>query len=552
MTAKEWLRQKILGFLGVAKYDGPGELERLTFINDSERIAKSRIHEYNMWYIGDGDELLNFYTSGNTIEYNYEPFFHRNKKNYFWAISSTENDIKRTHSGQPRNIVDTLVAITKFPLLRAGSVNDENNRINKNLQAIIKDSKLKEVYRQEQLPMTLVEGWGCYKINWDKDISDYPIPVYYRAENVDFIYKMGRIVAIVFKDYYVDKNNRKYMLAETRRYGKDEETGERNLVIDKELFRASEDGEYITKVELSEMDELSDVKNHIEIGPVDVLLAVPCIFFKNPSNVGGPGKSIFAGKLELFDDLDQCLSQAANSVRKSTPVEYINSDYLERDNNGLPKQPHSYDRKYITVNGAKSADGESTGGAVQVTQPNINFQQYSDQAVSILIQIMNGIMSPATIGIDIAKKDNAEAQREKEKQTIFTRNMIIDSETEILKDLCSQLLCAYEFMNKGTITCKSYDISVKYSEFADDSYENKLVKLGAAYDSENISDEMFMQKLYGDTLSRADYEKELKWLKEHHEKHRKDAFQGAAGGGVNFPGMANNLVNSYEDEEDEI
>ena len=553
MTAKEWIRKKILGFLGLAKYDGPGEMERLTFINDSERIMKTRIHEYNIWYIGDGDELLNFYTNSNTIEYNYEPFYHRNKKSYFWAISSTENDLKRTHSGQARNIVDTLVAITKFPLLKAGTMNDEDNAVNRNLQEIIRDSKLKDIYRQEQLPMTLVEGWGCYKINWDKDISDYPIPVYYRAENVDFIYKMGRIIAIVFKDYYVDKDNRKYMLAETRRYGKDKDTGERILVIEKELFRATDDGEYITKVEMSELPELNDVEEYIEIGPLNVLLAVPCIIYKNPSNIGGPGKSIFAGKLELFDDLDQCLSQAANSVRKSTPVEYINSDYLERDENGLPRQPRAYDRKYITVNGARGADGESKGEAVQVTQPTINFQQYSDQAIAILMQIMNGVMSPATIGIDIAKKDNAEAQREKEKQTIFTRNIVIDAETQILKDLCSQMLCAYEFMQSGKITCKSYDISVKYSEFADDSYENKLVKLGAAYDSENLSDDMFMQKLYGDTLSRADYDRELKWLKEHHGEHREDAFKGAAGGGMNIPGMADNMVNSYEnDDEEEI
>lgn len=546
MTIREWIKQKILSWIGLGKYEGVSDEERLTFINDAERLSRARIHEYNIWYTGDGDELLNYYTHQNTLEYNYEPWYSRNKKNYFWSVSSTENDIKRTHSGQPRNIVDTLVSITKFPLISAGKIEDEDNIVNKNLQAIIKDCGLKEMYRQEQMPLTLIEGWGCYKINWDMDISDYPIPVYYRAENVDFVYTMGRLIGVIFKDYYTDGQNRKYLLTESRKLRK------KTLVIEKELFRITGDGESISKVALSEVPELQDVEEYVEIGPVNMLLAVPCVLFKNTSKIGGPGRSIFTGKIDLFDDLDQCLSQAANSVRKSTPVEYFNSDYLERDSNGLPKQPHAYDRKYTVVNGARSADGTSTGEAVQTTQPSINFEQYSNQAQSILMQIINGVMSPATLGIDISKRDNAEAQREKEKVTIFTRNTIIDTETDILRSLCSQLLCAYELMNTGKITCMDYDISIKFSEFADDSYENKLEKLGAAYDSENISDEMFMRKLYGDTLSRAEYNKELEWLKEHHTKNIDNGMMGMDGGGANLPGMMDNRKNPYEDDEEEI
>lgn len=544
MTIKEWIRAKVLSWLGLGRYEGVSDEERLTFINDAERLSRTRIHEYNIWYTGDGDELLNFYTHQNTIEYNYEPWYSRNKKNYFWSVSSTESDIKRTHSGQPRNIVDTLVNIMKFPLIRAGKMEDDDNPVNEHLQKIIRKCGLKDLYKQEQMPLTLVEGWGCYKINWDLDISDYPIPVYYRAENVDFVYTMGKLVGVIFKDYYTDGKNRKYLLTESRKLKK------KTLVIEKELFRVTGDGESINKVELSEVPELSDVEEYVEIGPVDFLLAVPCVFFRNTSKIGGPGRSIFTGKVDLFDDLDQCLSQASNSVRKSTPVEYFNSDFLERDSNGLPQQPHAYDRKYTVVKGSRTADGTSMGEAVQVTQPSVNFEQYSTQAVSILMQIINGIMSPATLGIDIAKKDNAEAQREKEKMTIFTRNAIIETEAEILRELCSELLCAYEHMHTGKITCKEYEISVKYSEFADDSYENKLEKLGAAYDSENISDEMFMQKLYGDTLSRAEYNKELKWLKDHHTSNIDNGKMGADGGGANLPGMMEGITQPYDSEEE--
>lgn len=543
MTVREWIKAKILGLIGVTKENDAPDSDRLVFINNDEKLTLQRIHEYNLWYQGDGDELLNYYTHQNTIEYNYEPWYSRNKRNYFWAISSTESDIKRTHSGQPRNIVDTLVSIMPFPIIRAGALDLEEeggSPVDKNLQAILKHAKVKELYKQRQMPLTLVEGWGCYKINWDKDASDYPILVYYRAENVDFIYQNDQMTGIIFKDYY-HNGKRRFMLAETRRIESkyDEVLGKavKNLIIEKQLFESNlQDSDYIKPVDFSAVPELKDVETYIEIGPYDSLFAVPCIFFENTSRTGGYGRSVFTGKIDLFDDLDQCLSQASNSVRKSTPIEYFNSDYLERDRNGMPKQPKAYDRKYSLYRGQKNADGSSTGDPVQVTQPAINFQQYTDHAVQILMQTVNGILSPATLGIDIAKKDNAEAQREKEKVTIFTRNTIIDSEEPILASLCSQLLCAYEFMHTNRITTREYDISIKYSEFADESFENKLEILGAAFAQENLSEDMYMQKLYGDTLSRADYKKELEWLKEHHTAPRDEGMEGIMGDGANMPG----------------
>ncbi|WP_281512169.1 hypothetical protein [Mammaliicoccus vitulinus] len=531
---------------GLVQYEGEVSEDRSTLINDPDRILEQTINEYNLWYEGDGDGLLNFYTKQNMFDYNYEPFYSRNKRNYFWTISSTEGDIKRTHSGQPRNIVDTLVNIMPFPQIHIGKVGDMNNPLEVRLSDIIKYSGLKNIYKQEQMPLTMVEGWGCYKINWDLDISDYPILVYYRATNVDFVYKMNKIIGIVFRDYYVTEKDKRYMLEETRRIANDPKTGQRMLIIEKELFKANKHNQYVEKVDFSEVKQLSDVIDYIEISNCDILLAEPAIFFKDTSPLGGYGRSIFAGKIDLFDDLDQCLSQESNSIRKSTPIEYIDTEYLERDQNGLPKQPRAYDRKYTMYRGARDTDGNNKSMPVQTTQPNINFEQYSTAAISILLQILNGIISPATFGIDIAKKDNAEAQREKEKVTIFTRNGITDVETEILDNLCSQLLCAYEFMHTGEIKQHHYDISVQFSEFADDSYENKLQVLGQAYDSEIISDRMFMKKLYGDTLSKEEFEEELKWLKEHHTLPRDQGMKGILGGGKNIEGMFD------DDSEEEI
>lgn len=546
MTILERMRARVRGIVGsVLKTKRPDD-DRTTFINDNEKLGRMKLKEYDVWYDGDGDELLNFYTRENYIGFNYEPFYMRNKKNYFWAISSTEAQIKRTHSGQPRNIVDTLVNIMPFPLISAG---ENTNK----LQAVVKESGLEQVYKDEQLPLTLVEGWGCWKINWDKDVSDYPSVEYVSAENVDFIYKGGKIIGIVFKNYYTNEKKR-YLLLETRSIewkpnsadAAEGSEGERVLVITNELYElpmnmaAGDDDTLLKKVDLKSVPELESVEERIEIGPFDKLFAVPCVLLGNTSRQWGYGRSIFTGKIDLFDDLDQALSQSSNAVRLSTPIEYIDEEYLERDKNGLPKKPKAYDRKYIMMKGQKNGDGVSTGQPVQITQPSVEFSRYSEHAVQILLQILNGILSPATLGIDIAKKDNAAAQREKEKVTIFTRNALINGEERILRSLMEQMLMAKEFMDTGAVSVHSYDISVKFNEFADDSFENKLEALGKAYDMEEISTDMYLNKLYGDTLSEEERAAEKEFL-ESARQARTEAYSNAGGGGTNTQGMIDNI-----------
>ena len=473
MTIKEWIRKKVLGLLKVSQYDSlPQEEERLTFINDKDAITRSRVREYNIWYKGDSDELLNYYTKQNTIDYNYEPWYSRNKRSYFWTISSTEGDIKRTHSGQMRNIIDTLTAIVGVPEVKAGHPEmPQSNVVNENLEEILEENDFWELFAQEQVPMTMVEGWGCYKVAWDKDLSDNPIVMYYKAENVEFIYKMKRITGIIFKDYYTD-GKKQYLITETRY------TAHGNLRVEKEIFLiegSAEEDSPLKKVKFSDVPAFGNVDDKLEITNYKGLLAVPCVILKDSSG-DMHGRSFFAGKIDLLDDLDQALSQSSNTVRRSTPVEYLNTDFLERDKKtGMPKQPKVYDRKYINVKGAKTADGTAnTSEPITVTQPNLDFAKYSTEAIQILLQIMNGIISPATLGVDIAKKDNAEAQREKEKVTIFTRNMVTGREQKILKKLFNELLCAKQLMNEGVITVKDYNISITFPEFADDSYENKI------------------------------------------------------------------------------
>ena len=522
ITVQEYIKKKALGILGLIEtsIDPRVREERLTFINNINEDIENKLHEYNVWYTGDAEEILNYYSRAQVLDFNYDPIYTRNKKSYFWAVSATEQDVKRTHSGQPRNIVDTLVNIVGVPRIGVGTPNGELKEIDKRLQKILKDNHFARMLTQQARPMTFVEGWGAWKINWDKSICDTPILLYYRANAVDFVYKSGRLIGIIYKDYFQDDKKRDYVLFEIRR----QENG--NLYIEKELFRMNPATDIITSVPLKSLPQLRDVNEKLVITNFHSFLGYPCIIYED-NNGDTYGRSIFTGKIDMFDDLDQCLSQSANTVRRSTTLEYFDTMYLEKDEKtGIPRMPHSFDRKYIQFKGSRNGDGTNAGaGPITVTQPQLNFEQYSTEATNILLQIISGIMSPATLGIDIAKKDNAEAQREKEKVTIFTRNTVMEEEGETLRRIANDLLCADEFMRKDKITCSEYDVYVQYDEFADASFENKLEAVLGGWREGLISDDTAIEYLYGKTWTEDKKKKEIDWIKKNREQNARSPLE---------------------------
>ena len=509
ITIKKYIRAKALGLLGLIDSDiNPTVREdRLTYVNNIDDIQKIKLDEYNVWYTGDSDELINFYTRANSIDYNTDPLYNRNKKSYFWCVSSTESDIKRTHSGQPRNIVDTLVNIIGIPAVDSG-----NEVIRAKIRNILAANNFNKILGQKARPLTFVEGWGGWKINWDKSVSKYPILLYYRADAVDFIFRNNMLAAIIYKDYYQDENGDNYILFEIRRLdGQD-------LIIEKELFKMMADSEILMPCKLTDVPQLKDTKEKIKISNLGKFLGGPNIYFYDSSE-DCYGRSIFTGKIDLFDDLDQCLSQAANAVRRSTPTEVWDTNFLERDaRTGMPIMPHSFDRKYVAFRGLRGGDGLVNSTPVNVTQPAIDFAQYSAEEINLLLQIVAGIMSPATLGIDIAKKDNAEAQREKEKVTIFTRNTVIAEEMKIIKDLCNELLIADELMRTRKFTCDEYDIDVQYDELADSSWESKLETVLMGWQAGLLSDDIAIDLLYRNSLGKASKDREIKFIKDQRAK----------------------------------
>lgn len=496
MNLKQYIKDKVVNFLGYQKESQNPNSQRLTFISDDELIRQQKQREWKTWYIGDSDELLNLYTNQTVYGFNENPIYNRNNKNFFWSIGSQENGIKRVHSGIAKAIIDVLVNIVGFPQIKSS---DEN--LQYVLEEMIYASDLKNIINQQQLPLTLAVGDGAFKVNFNEE-TKYPYVMFYDAENVDFFSKDNQIIGVVFQDFYEFKN-KKYVLLESRY------VLHNTSVIEYELFLLKDKNE-IQKVDLSTIPSLKNLKN-MKIENCNVLLAVPSRIFYDPLN-NARGKSIYANKIDLFDDLDQAVSQHSKTVKVSTPVEYFSPEILERSKDGTPKMPNTYDRQYVQKASITDGDGNRLSKDIETTQPVLYFDQYTVAIRNILNQIYTGIISPATMGQYLSREDNAEAQREKEKITIMTRNNIIDSEEKIIKKLLNIMLMFYEYKTTGGISKTKYDISVRFSEFANPSLEEEMKVLSTVYTQGGMSSRMYVELLYRDTITKEDKEKEIEWL----------------------------------------
>ena len=500
MTLIERIKQRILKFLGLEHLSDNPNSERYTFINDEETVKRQHLDECRIWYIGDSDELQNYYTNRDLSGNAREPIYNRNKPNYFWgiAVNKDESPIKKVHSGIPRAIVDTLCNAIGMP-----DIDEENEH--DVIQKIIEANDFVRKLTQEARPLTLVEGWGGWKINFNKDLCDYPIFQYYEGKDVEFVVKSGILIGMIFKDYY-KVNNKNYVFLETRRIDKGDS------VVEYELYRYEKSNE-VTKVPLNTIEELCELPEEgYRIPGLKKVLGVPCKYFFDVFNKDY-GRSVFTGKLDIFDDIDQCLSQASQTDRVSTPVEYYPVDLLERDGHGNTKMPNVYNRQFIEAPSYPDGDGKSTS-KIDTSQPQLNFNQYIERYHSLIDVALTGVLSPASMGIDVSKKDNAEAQREKEKVTYFTACNIEDAETKEIKELFTIALMLYEYMHKNSISIKEYGISVKYKEFASPTFESMSTILLPMFTSGAISTEMYVEKLYGDNLSEEEKAKEIAKLEE--------------------------------------
>ena len=192
-----------------------------------------------------------------------------------------------------------------------------------------------------------------------------------------------------------------------------------------------------------------------------------------------------------------------DALRKGRATKYIPEDLIPKDpKNGELMKPNPFDNSFIKIKGGFSEDD---GSDIEVKQPEIPHDSYAATYCTALDLCLQGIISPSTLGIDVKKLDNAEAQREKEKTTLYTRNAIIEALQETLPELVSALINADNLLHNKAV--EEVKVDIPFGEYANPSFESQVETVGKGKTQGIMSIEAAVEELYGDS-------KDEEWKKE--------------------------------------
>ncbi|MBS4958275.1 MAG: capsid protein [Clostridium sp.] len=447
-------------------------------------IQEAYTHETNLiknklWYRGEAYELEQFFKNISSDPVN---------KARFWSAVPSENlSIRKIHSGMPAMIADRLSDIVVADI---DSIEVTGEDVNKVWEEIRKDNKFDDDIG-DVLTKVLVSGDGAFKLSIDTEISKYPIIEFFEADRVEYVAKRGRLQEVKFFTYY-NKDNKRYKLIES--YGKG--YVRYTLVDDRE-----------NEVPLNILEETAELEEVTYDS--DFIMAVPLMFFKSPK-WEGRGKSIFDSKSDAFDALDEVISQWIDAIRDGRVQKYIPEDLIPKNpDTGQLMKPNSFDNKFIKIGSSLAEDSKNE---IDMKQADINYLAYVESYANTIDMCLQGIISPSTLGIDLKKTDNAEAQREKEKTTLYTRNKIVDTLTEVIPHLVEIILKTNDVLNKKTP--EEYEVSITFGEYASPSFDTVVEIVGKAKSYGIMSIEKAIDELYGDTMTDEEKALEIQRVKE--------------------------------------
>ena len=287
---------------------------------------------------------------------------------------------------------------------------------------------------------------------------------------------MDKVREVIFKTPY-SGGGKTYVLNEVYGYG----------YVKNELYL---DNRQVPLTTLQITNSLEDVTFD-----KSVMLAVPMMFYKS-AKYEGRGGSIFDVKVDSYDALDEVWSQWMDALRAGRAKTYIPDCLVPRDpETGAAITPNPFDNRYFAAEGDQR---EGQKNVISTDQPSIPHDSYQASYCTALDLCLQGIISPSTLGIDVKKLDNAEAQREKEKTTLYTRNIIVETLQTVLPQVVSMCINAYHLMKNEAV--ESVEVNLPFGEYANPSFESQVETVGKAKQSGIMSIERCVEELYGDSL----------------------------------------------------
>ena len=136
-----------------------------------------------------------------------------------------------------------------------------------------------------------------------------------------------------------------------------------------------------------------------------------------------------------------------------------------------------------------------------MVQPDIKYDAFVSSYTNCLLMCLQGLVSPATLGIDVGKMQSADAQREKKDVTGNTRNTITTALEKALPELVAAVLMTYDNMQEKPP--RTYQVAVAFGEYSAPDFDSRVETVGKASTYGIMSVETQVEELWGSSKDEA-------------------------------------------------
>lgn len=396
----------------------------------------------------------------------------------FWAQVPEVGYVRKAHTGLPAVMADTLSYIVKADM---GALSFADPDAGARWQVMAEENDFRALVGRA-VTETLVTGDGAFKISIDPAVSARPLLEFWPADRVEYVMRRGRVTAVVFVSKLTGENGKEYTLRE--RYGAG---SVRYTLTDREGRPCA----------LEEVPGLAGLQG-VDFDPA-VRLAVPLQFFAS-TRFGGRGRSIFDSKTDAFDALDEVFSQWIDAIRAGRVLRYIPDDLVPRaPDTGAMTQPSYFAANYVVTGHSNKEDAQSH---IEMQQAEIRYEAFAASYEAALELCLQGVMSPATLGVRVSRAASAEAQRERKDVTGYTRGAITDALERVLPQVAVAMLAAEDLM-AGRVAVGYALPELGFGEYGAPDFDSRVKTLAAALGAGLMSREAAVAELWGASRSEA-------------------------------------------------
>lgn len=301
----------------------------------------------------------------------------------FWAAAPENEQIRKAHSGLPAVMVDTLAGIVRGDM---EALRFDDPAAARRWQAVADENDFPALVARA-VSECLVTGDGAFRVCLDAAAATGPILDFAGADRVEYVRRHGRVAEV---DFLTRVGARGRVLRERYAPGS-------------VRYELTEDGRPLPLDAELELAGLRDVTFDPR-----VMLAVPLQFWPS-ARWPGRGASIFDKKTDAFDAFDEIISQWMDAVRAGRVQRYIPECLIPRDPaTGRLLTPGRFGASFVKI---ASSDREAAADRIETVQPEIRCEAFESAYAATLDQCLLGVMSPATLGIDLGRMASAEAQQ---------------------------------------------------------------------------------------------------------------------------------------------